>query len=418
MKSLPRPLRILACIFWILAVGTFPIWLSVSHPGWDARVYARAMRWVAAGQDPYAAGIAQEEAYYAHIPGAGENGVPFAYVYSPITLPVLKLASAVPVRLLKAEYWLLYSVCALACILVTMRAAQGNEKRWMALMAPVAIFFPGLLVHDVVQSGNLAYILYGAALAAAWLGWKRANWLPFYCVVVAASCFKAPYLCLLAVPFFSARREILRTSIAAAAGVGLFAVQAWIWPVAFHNYLRAVELQFVWNRDFGISPAGQFGALLEALQYPFETAGWIFYALYALPVVAMLWILGRRFQRGALSLGEWMPVILLGAILLNPRHIEYDLAPLTLPLALIGLRLLERVGNKPLVIGLVAEHFVALNVVLQMGEAQWQRSASCVLLVCGFVGGCWDLVKRSERAASPARAQVQAINFAMGKLAG
>jgi len=400
MRSLRSPHRRVALVFWMLAIATIPIWFSVSQPAWDASVYARAMRWVAAGQDPYAEGVAQEEAYYRNGPQTGV-GVPFAYVYSPLTLPLLKLASSIPAWLLKSEYWLVYALCALAQVVVTSRAAENGERRWMELLAPAALFFPGLLVSDVIQSGNIAYILYGAALATAYLGWRRQLWLPFYVVVVAASCFKAPYLSLLAIPVFSSRRQYAAASAAAAAGVGLFAVQPWLWPVAFHNYLRAVEMQFVWNRDFGASPAGQFGALLDQLHGPFEMASWVFYACYAVPVVGLLMVLGRRYQRGQLSLGEWMPVVLVGVILLNPRNIEYDLVPLTVPMMLVGMRLLARFKQRSLMLALGLEHFIGVNVAVVVFLVGWWRSIDCLLVVACFAGGCWDLVKRSEPVALP-----------------
>lgn len=411
MKNLPLRLRVLACVFWILAAITFPIWLRVSHPGWDARVYTRAMRWVAAGQDPYAEGIAQEETYYAR-PHSANDGIPFAYVYSPITLPMLKLASAVPPQLLRGEYWLLYALGALATIWVTAHAAEEDEKKWMALMAPAALFFPGLLVHDVIQSGNLAYILYGLTLSAAWLGWKRDNWMPFYLVVVMASCFKAPYLCLLAISFFSARREAWRTTLAATAGLGLFAVQGWIWPTVFGHYLRAVELQFCWNRDFGASPAGQFGILLDTLHFHFEWASWCFYLIYALPIAALLWIVGQRYQRGEITLGAWMPILLIGTLLLNPRHIEYDLAPATLPMALIVLRLLHHAENRRLAIGLAAEHFLGLNVLLQVTGAGWWRTAACLLMASVFAGGCWSLLRHTTPVPAQLRIGRRAMRYA------
>ncbi|MDR3792218.1 MAG: hypothetical protein P4L03_02445 [Terracidiphilus sp.] len=416
MRSSYSPRGKVAFVFWILALAAIPIWWNASKPGWDAQVYARAMHWVAAGQDPYAEGLVQEEAYYTRGPQPGE-GVPFAYVYSPMTLPLLKLASAVPVWLLKCEYWVLYALCSLAMVLVGMRAAEGSERKWIAMLAPAALFFPGLLVNDVIQSGNLAYILYGLVLASAYRGLRSERWGAFYVAVVAASCFKAPYLCLLAIPVFSSRRQSTQASLAAAMGVGLFAVQPWIWPSAFHNYLRAVEMQFVWNRDFGASPAGQFGALVEALHLPFELASWVFYASYALPVLVVLMVLGRRYQRGEMSLGEWMPMVIVGTILLNPRHIEYDLAPLTLPMALIGLRLARGMRSGKLIAGLAFEHFVAINVALVLFVGSWWRPAECVLVLACFAAGSWQLLKKSEQTAAPKLGPVHETVYAVHELA-
>jgi hypothetical protein len=183
----------------------------------------------------------------------------------------------------------------------------------------------------------------------------------------------------------------------------LFIVQPAIWPDAFRNYLRAVEMQFVWNRDFGASPAGQFGALVETMHLPFEMASWIFYACYAIPVLVLLMILGRRYQHGELSLGEWMPIVLVGTILLNPRHIEYDLAPLTLPIALIVIRLVRSIQNRKLIAGLALEHFVVINAALVLfASSSWWRSVDCIIVLACFAAGAWQLLKKSAQATAPA----------------
>src|SRR6201999_375654 len=109
-----------------------------------------------------------------------------------------------------------------------------------------------------VLGGNIAYILYGAVLAAAFLGWKKNLWWCFYVVVLFAACVKAPLLSLALLPALSARKQWLPTTATVAAGLLLFACQPLIWPALFKHYLEAVELQFSFNQDFGCSPAGLF----------------------------------------------------------------------------------------------------------------------------------------------------------------
>jgi len=168
--------RFTVVMFWGFSLLTLPVWMRTMSSGWDARVYDRALHWTAAGRDPYAEGIAQEEAYekaVVHPDGATE---PFAYVYSPMTLRLLRVLALVPDGLRHVELWFLYALGALAQILVTMRMAADSEKKWIALLAPAAIYFPGMLHCGVILSGNIAYLLYGLVLTTALFGWRRGQW--------------------------------------------------------------------------------------------------------------------------------------------------------------------------------------------------------------------------------------------------
>ena len=64
----------------------------------------------------------------------------------------------------------------------------------------------------------------------------------------------------------------------------------------------------------------------------------IFYLCYAIPLFALLFALSRRYLQGSFTLRQWAPVLLVGVILFNPRILEYDVAPITLPLTLIAWR--------------------------------------------------------------------------------
>lgn len=384
--------RTIAIVFWILAVGAMGIWLCVAQPGWDAQVYNRAIHAVAAGHDPWVEGVSLEEAFYRNGPQFAGDTIPYAYVYSPITLPLLRLAAKLPGWLLASEYWLLYVMGILAQIAVTFKAARTDERNWALLIAPAVIYFPGLLQTDVVQSGNVAYILYGLALAAAWHGWRKNSWWIFYLVVIVASCFKQPYLSWVALPLLSARKQWLPAVLTSVAGVALFAVQPVLWPEAFRNFLRAVEYQFSGNHDFGSSPAGQLGKLLLLCHVSrYEMLSWVFYFLYVIPVFAVLWLLAARYKAGQLSLQRWMPVLLVGVVLLNPRHIEYDVAPLTLPMALIVLRLARRLPTRNAQLAVGAALLVTIVAVILHMDA-W-RTVECFLLMGCFAGGGWDLLQ-------------------------
>ncbi len=195
--------------------------------------------------------------------------------------------------------------------------------------------------------------------------------------------------------------------MAAGTGLALFAGQAQLWPVEFAHYLQAVEKQFSLNHDFGASPAGVLGYLLQNAQGAFEFVPMLFYLSYAALILRALHALSRRYLRGELSASHYLPVLLLGVVLLNPRHIEYDLAPLTLPIALVGMRLLgwahRPVSSSVLWLGIVSAGNVAM---VTCGNGLVWRMAECAVLVVCFAGGCWQLRKKhavvASRAACPA----------------
>ena len=397
MSRLPS-YRVIAVVFWLLALASLPILMP--PPGWDLRVYVNAIHSLQAGHDPYADGIAVQRAFHNRIGAHSIWPPPFTYVYSPLTLPLLRLIGKIPLDFSGTVYWLLFAAGFLAMVLVTLGAAEPAERPVFALVAPAAIFFPGLLETKVIFSGNLVYILYGLTLATAWLGWRRGTWSWFYLATLGASCFKAPLLTLLMIPALSARRQWLPACATAAIGLALFAVQPLIWPSMFGNYLEAVSLQFSYNHDFGLSPAGLLGNILFQRQLPYSAASTACYIAYAAPTLGVLVYLARRYFAGQISLQRWIPVMLLGVILLNPRIKEYDVALLSVPMAMILWRFVGR-GRTPLQTGIAAFVFLAaVNAVGATAEVMWKLTEG-ILLVGLFIAGTWDLLRApSERDAA------------------
>ncbi len=271
--------------------------------------------------------------------------------------------------------------------------------------------FPGLLESGVVLGGNIAYVLYPAVLLCAAVGWRRGDWRWFYAAVLAASCVKAPMLSLIAIPILSARRQWIPAGLTAVAGVALFAGQPLIWPTLFKNYLQAVDLQFLYNRDFGCSPAGLLSDILYTHNIPYSPAGLIFYLCYAVPLLALLWHLSRKYLDGDFSLAEWIPVLLVGVILLNPRIMEYDVAPLTLLMALIAWRFFARFTSTAKTIVCMAVLVVMTNGVAAFG---WyvRKLVNGPLLILLFAAGCWMLLQPAN-AESLAPAPVESVEFAI-----
>lgn len=395
-KSSNPAQKTIVFIFWILAFTATILWARTDGPMWDLHIYGRALHAVAGGQDPYAAGIAIQEAYHTrHVLPAGMSAPPYTYVYSPITLPALRVIAHFSSAARHWVYWVLYVVCVLTMIGVGMQAVAPEERKYLGYFAPAAAFFPGLLVHDVILSGNIVYIVYGVILAAMWLGEKRGKWGWYYVVVLLASCCKAPLLTLLAIPVLSARKQWLKAMGTGALGVGLFLIQPHIWPGLFRSFMRAVDLQFLYNSDFGLSPAGKLGEALQKSGHAFSTASWMFYLLYGSVVLGVMLVLSRGYKDGTYTLEQWWPVVMIGTILLNPRVMTYDTAPLTVPMAIVLWRVVSHVmRRKAWAVAVTLAVFIGLNaMVLTVGTQDFWKDVECVLMVAAFVAGCVDLIR-------------------------
>jgi hypothetical protein len=387
--------RPVALSLWILCFAAIPVWSHFDHPAWDVTIYLQAVHSLHLGHDPYADAIAIQRLFHSQLAFHPDAIPPFSYVYSPITLPVLRAVARVPLLLSGSIYWLFYLAGVLAQVWVGMQAVDHNERRYFVYFAPLAAFFPGFLGSDILLSGNIAYILYGLVLVTAVIGWRTERWLWFYLAILAASCFKAPLLSLVVIPILSARKQWIPTALAAAAGLGLFAMQPLLWPSLFQHYLQAVELQFSYNRDFGCSPAGLFSELLVSHGFPYSPGSFLFYLCYAIPTFALLLYLSRQFLRGGFTLRQWIPILLVGVILLNPRLIEYDVAPIALPLALIAWRFFAARTSERKTLFFFATLFLAINAVAVQSWNIW-KLIDGPLLVAFFLTGAWSLVQQSR----------------------
>jgi hypothetical protein len=303
--------RKIALLFWILAIAAIPIWSRTDPPGYDVVFYHNAIRALHIGDDPYLDATAIQDAFHREY-GLHSNGYPpCSYVYSPITLPLLRLIGDLPVWFAGTLYWLLLIASALSLLWVGTLAGLPSESIFLRLFLPLALFVPGLLAHDTILSGNVAFILYGLVLVTAAYGWKRNRWLWCYLAIIVASCFKAPLLCLVAIPLFSARRQWIPAALTTGTGVLLFAMQPLLWPALFRHFLRAVQLQFTYNHDFGSSPAGVFSNILVHKGLPYSVPGMVFYVIYAVLIFATLLYLSRLFLDGLISLQQWLLVVIL-----------------------------------------------------------------------------------------------------------
>jgi hypothetical protein len=117
---------------------------------------------------------------------------------------------------------------------------------------------------------------------------------------------------------------------------------------------------------------------------------WILYLLYAVPVFVLLAYLSRRYFEGAISQKQWIPLLLCGVILLNPRLIEYDFAPITLPMAMIVFRQIISSGHRIWQAAITITLLVAAG---YLNNVSWFDSkwTECLILIFVFALGSWKL---------------------------
>jgi hypothetical protein len=378
-----------------------PIWASLDDTAWDMKVYDHALVSLDKGHDPYRDATDIQKEHHEELAASGQlandQTPPYSYVYAPITLPLLKALGHLPRTLLIIFYWVAYFIGAFTAVAVCATFAKASEYPGVLALAAVTVFFPGLLSNGVILSGNIAYILYGAIFATALLGWKRGRWILFYTVILFATCVKAPLLSLILIAPLSSRKNWLPTFGVITAALGLYALQPIFMPSLFRHYLEAVELQFSFNHDFGCSPAGLFSNILYKRGIPYSPGCYFVFAAYALPVFAALLYGARLYERGRITLQQWGPVLLVGVLLMNPRIMEYDAAPITLPLALIAWRAARASRRTGLVYTLQAIAFVIMNA-FAIYDWMIRKAMDGPLILVAFFVGYWVLVKEAKPA--------------------
>jgi len=366
--------------------------------GWDLVVIQQAMKDLRHGLDPYAAELARISTI--NTAGHAYN----FYVYPPITLKLLQLVNAVPAAPGYALYWLVYAAGFACQLWAGVQLAQPGERRILKYFLPLVAFFPAFMPNEVILCGNVAIPIYGAALAASIWGWKKDQWLWFYIVVLAASLFKPPFLVLLAIPLFAGRAQTLKSMTAAAAGLSLFAAQRLLWPTAFLEYLRAVQVENVVGNSaghlwsLGFSAAGVLAAHLQTVGKPYTVPAALFLLAYGGTLFLALGFFGWHYRRGRITPYTWMAVLWLGTLLMNPHILQYDALAATVPMFLLVLRGWNDATGRWIVgAGLVgaAAAFAANHDGLEISVAMWS------LLVAGLLGLARELSLATMPASAP-----------------
>lgn len=385
--------RIVLVVAWLVGLAAIGAWIvSQQHGAWDFKIYCDTIEALRRGHDPYGDALAAQAEFHRTLAQHPSAIAPYSYLYPPITFPLLRLAGALPAALSATIYWVVYSVSAVVLLWVGLQAASTGERRFFVPLAPFALFFPGLLQHDAVLSGNVAIILYGLVLGAAVVGWRQGRWTLFYLAVIVAACFKPPLLTLVAIPLLSARRQLWASAAACACGVLLFAIQPLLWPSLFRSFVHTIAVESAYRRELGCSPAGLLSGFLVAHGIAYSPWSAVFYVAYASVIFAALWVLSRRFVAGRLAFGEFMPVLLVGVILLNPRIMQYDTLPLTVPMLLLAWRVLRQRMTRTWTVATMCALFAVANIIAAPNLERW-KDIEGPLLVVIFVGGCWRLLR-------------------------
>lgn len=327
--------------------------------------------------------------------------------YSPLfMIPTVAVAKLLPLWLTVGLFGLAYFSGWLTQLWVGMQYATLNERRSLRYIVPILVFFPGLLVSDAITAGNLAYILYGLMLAAAAYGLRHQRWNWFYMAVLASACVKVHLLTMLAIPLLCGRRQWMRAAFAGSVGVSLYALQARIWPQAFQVYVNSLNLLSHSRHDFGCGPVGNLARILHILGLPYELPCALFYGLYATALFLFLRRISRLYKDQRISIDAWAPVMLIGVILLNPRIQSYDVAAVSLPMALIVWRTLHASDGsirRPRLIG-VAMLLLAFNVFVEINEDVFPiltdawKYAEMILLLGVFATGVGRLLREAKPA--------------------
>jgi hypothetical protein len=305
----------------------------------DAMIYKRAVQAVRAGQSPYAAGLELQQLARR----GGQEQETWAFVYPPVTLPLIRLAAWMPAWSYESLFWLGYAAGAIAQLWAMLSMLTPAERRVARYVAPACLIFPAFMYcTESVLAGNVVFILYGAILTAAVAGWRRGNWTWFYAAVLVTACVKPQMLTLLLIPVLSSAGQ-WRAAIATGAGVlSVVAAEIVFWPAAYREWRHALDVQLMsYDREFAHGPVGMLGRALWRRGLPWELPCAIFYLCFASAILIALVYASRRYSTGSATLTDWAPVALIGVVLLNPRLLGNDIFPLTIPMAAIAWRSIQ-----------------------------------------------------------------------------
>jgi len=369
----------------------------------DAMIYRRAIESVRSGQGPYAAGLALQQRAWQ----SGQEQQTWAFVYPPVTLPLIHIAAWMPAWLYEGLYWLAYAVGASAQLWAMFAMLKPAERRVARYLMPACFVLPAFMYStESLFAGNVVFILYGAILWAAVMGWRKGDWRWFYLVVLVASCIKPQILTLLLLPPLSAAGQWLWAVLTAGGAVSIFAAQTLFFPSTYKEWRHAVDVQLMnYDREFGHGPVGVLGRVLWKRGLAWELPCAIFYLSLALLILAALIYISRMFRAGRVSLADCVPVWLIGVVLLNPRLLGNDIFPLTIPMAAIAWRsAMDLTRSWRVTAALLLLIMLTVNVLelphrgIVAPTVRFYALAVLLIMLC-FLAGIWHVRRQASRSA-------------------
>jgi len=311
-------------------VSVAGMFLFLPENCWDLRVTTEALRYLRLGLDPYAASIAHEQAE------AALGHRVFIYWYPPVSILLLRIINIIPAIMRSLMFWAVYVAGLGLQMWGASRYALPSERHKLRFLFPLTLFFPAFVPSDSILSGNLAIPMYGAIMAASVRGWRDGRWGWFYGAVLASSLLKPPMLVWLAVPLLIGSAQLVPSALAAACGVDAFIVQRIIWPERFASFM--VSIHHALPSETSYSAVAVFYRIPHKLGPLPPRMVAVFYVMFSMAVFALLAYFAYQCKRGNIAGQNLAAVALLATAILAPRLKEYDLLPLTIPMAVILLR--------------------------------------------------------------------------------
>lgn len=356
---------------------------------WDLRVTTEALHYLRLGLDPYAASIAHEQVEAAH----GHRV--FIYWYPPISILLLRVLNVIPALVRSLMFWAVYVAGFGLQMWGASRYALPGERHKLRFLFPLTMFFPGFVPSDCLLSGNLAIPMYGAIVAASVRGWREGKWGWFYGAVLASSLLKPPMLVWLVVPLLIGTAQLVPSALAAFCGVDAFTLQRVIWPERFASFM--VSIRYALPSETSYSAVAMLYRIPHKLGPPPLHMVAVFYVLFSVVVFALLAYFAYECKRRNIACQNLAAVALLATAILAPRLKEYDLLPLTIPMALI---LLRAVGSRVAAVLLV----LGAGMVIAVLAAGHLWAVDFISVMTVFLIGLYAL-GREAYLASTARAQ-------------
>ena len=282
-----------------------------------------------------------------------ENGTPydptrfFPFTYPPlVALFLAKLAWFFTAPAGLALLLAVHTICFIAVPFLVMPASarkQPIEFLWLFGVFLVAFSFAGA---KTFASGNFAAAMTLAILSSLLYGVRSRNYWPFWAVLVLLSQVKIYLFCFALVPFLL-ERMFWTPVLMGLATLALYSLNFFIEPGLWQDYLATVKVISHLPGHIGVTPmAGAVIALNEIHSLgdrSFTAIVLAVHAVFAASVIAfsvsVMW--GRARPADGYEIIGW---VIMAALLISPRLVEYDVAIMTIPFVFLLRRLVNEQG--------------------------------------------------------------------------